>query len=191
MKKSKQRPCFTDKLPSHIPLYTGPITVATKNKPVPFLVDKAYQIHRGQIKRCFDKNNPSYKHYGGKNILVRYDSRTFVSWFIFSMKSYRGDINQSAVGRLDHAKDYTLDNIEIQSIADNSREVCIRNGLKIADFKKQPISMHCRHCDAEIRKFLMIKDAAEFNGLSIAYVSGMLRRKRLGKWLTFYFKFVV
>ena len=83
----------------------------------------AYMRWVRQRQRCNNKKCTGYKDYGGRGIKVEYDSRSFVGWFLNKTKNILiKDIKRFHVGRIDHSKNYTLDNIELVSISENTKE---------------------------------------------------------------------
>ena len=89
-------------------------------------VKSAYTAWANQRRRCYIKTNPRYKDNGAKGITVEYSSRDFVGWYLFNIKKFTG--KNPSVGRLDHSKSYTFENIRIESLEDNSMERIQRVG---------------------------------------------------------------
>lgn len=82
------------------------------------LARKAYIIWLGQRDRCGSVNHKGWKNYGAKGIRVEYSSREFVYWCL----SNRNFNINSSIGRINHSKNYSLDNIEITTRSKNAAE---------------------------------------------------------------------
>jgi len=92
---------------------------------LPFHVKKAYSSYKNQKIRCENKSVRPYRDYGKKGIRVEYTVREFVGWYLENIKKFKGQ--DPVVGRIDHARNYSLDNIEIVSRSENSKEATERN----------------------------------------------------------------
>lgn len=79
-----------------------------------------------QKDRCKNVNCKSYKWYGAKGIRVEYDSRAFVSWWLHEYA--KREWIKPSVGRIDHSKNYSFDNIEMVEFRDNVLEENARLG---------------------------------------------------------------
>lgn len=90
------------------------------------VVKKAYDTWATQRQRCRDPKTESYPHYGARGIKVEYTSREFIDWFL--KESEGRDLSQLSVGRKDHDKNYSLDNIEMVTKSENSSERYKRAG---------------------------------------------------------------
>lgn len=117
-------------------IYKGTLSSAKLRKPEMFIVNKAYASFRAQKSRCENVKDISYSWYGAKGIKIEYTQREFIAWYIneFSKKEYI----RPSVGRIDHSKNYSFDNIEIQELSDNCRESMNRTGW---EHKKKPIAV--------------------------------------------------
>ena len=80
----------------------------------------AYEVWKGQRQRCSNPNSRRYKYYGARGIKVCYSSRDFISWYLDAIQSFDG--TRPNVGRINHDKDYSFDNIKIESGSSNSKE---------------------------------------------------------------------
>lgn len=87
---------------------------------------KAITCFHNQRRRCYTKSNPRYKDNGAKGVSVEYTKDQFIDWFIKNYTEFGG--SKPSVGRIDHSKSYSLDNIRFESIADNSLERINRIG---------------------------------------------------------------
>ena len=83
-------------------------------------IKKVYHTQYGQISRCYYKKCKSYKDYGAKGIRVEYTVREFIGWYLENIKGKK--FKKRHVGRIDHSKNYSLDNIELQEASDNVKE---------------------------------------------------------------------
>ncbi len=86
---------------------------------------KFYMLWEAQRARCNNESHPAYKNYGAKGIRVDYSAFEFVQWCIKN-HSYKSD---AVVGRIDHSKNYSLDNIQSENRAASTRERNSRHGL--------------------------------------------------------------
>ncbi len=82
---------------------------------------QAYNSYRSQMKRCGDPRDPRYKYSGARGIKVTYSLADFVDWWVLNLKT-RTSWHRPTCGRIDHAKDYSFDNIEMQECSENSKE---------------------------------------------------------------------
>lgn len=129
---------------------------------------KASIAYDNQKRRCYCKTNPRYKDNGEKGIKVLYSKKEFIAWYLHYIKEYKGD--NPSVGRIDHSKSYSFDNIRIESIQDNSNERIQRCGptrarkkvfiiiaktkekIMIAESMKQAAIL-TNSCEAHIKKY--------------------------------------
>jgi len=80
---------------------------------------RAYNILSHQRSRCSNKSNKSYAYYGQKGIRVSYETREFIGWYLDNLKYWKGT-GLPDVGRIDHNKNYSFDNIEFQTRSENT-----------------------------------------------------------------------
>ena len=113
---------YPSKLYKKIHPYIGPVSY-NKTRGYAHTASTCYD---NQVRRCNSKNNPRYKDNGAKGIKVLYSKHDFIAWYIHNINFYIGD--RPSVGRIDHAKSYSFDNIRIESLADNSMERINRVG---------------------------------------------------------------
>ena len=90
------------------------------------LVKKAYSVFRCQHLRCYFKKHKGYKYYGAKGIRIEYTYDQFIGWYLNNIGDK--DPNAHHVGRIDHNKNYSLTNIEIQTPSQNTKEKNTRCG---------------------------------------------------------------
>lgn len=128
-----------------------------------------------QKRRCYGVTNPRYKDNGARGICVYYTKREFIGWYLKHLKSFKGD--NPSVGRIDHSKGYSFDNIRFESLADNSLERINRVGTTRP---KRPVKVY-RH-----RKYLKtvesLSEAVRITGVShvIKYCQGILNESEKG-----------
>jgi hypothetical protein len=101
--------------------YQGPLVRGSSRE-----VRRAYNIYHGQKARCENPKSKPYKYYGAKGIRVEYNVRQFIFWWLSSIEGKSFD--RPTCGRIDHSKNYSLDNIEIQECSDNTLELYNRLG---------------------------------------------------------------
>lgn len=100
--------------------FTGPLD---PNKGTPE-VRKALRAYYNQVNRCTQKTNKRFKNYGAKGIRVEYGSRDFVGWYLSELS--KNKLKNPSVGRIDHGKNYSFDNIRLEEFSDNSRDAIAR-----------------------------------------------------------------
>lgn len=88
----------------------------------------AFRVFLQQRQRCMNPRCKTYRLYGGRGIRVQYTSREFIGWYLHHIAIKRPKF--PSVGRIDHDKDYTFDNIELVERAENSREANKRWGSR-------------------------------------------------------------
>ncbi len=140
--------------------YTGPIGNRKTMSPA---VAKAYQSWLDQRKRCNNKNSMSYRWYGAKGIQVEYSSREFTSWYLEQFK--KRDWKQPTVGRIDHSKNYSFDNIEMQERSDNSSECAKRTNGGVGKKPSKKILVLLRDTLEPVMFFASRKEASEITGI--------------------------
>lgn len=89
---------------------------------------KAYNAWKNQGARCNSRRSKSYVTYGAKNIKRLYSSREFISWFLLNAGE---DWETCVVGRIDHNKSYSLDNIQIETKSQSLVEMITRHERRI------------------------------------------------------------
>lgn len=90
-------------------------------------VIRAYSIWKAQRARCSNRLCRSYEWYGARGIKVEYSSREFIGWWLYHRKLYP-KIKNPSCGRIDHSKNYSINNIEFVEMDANRRESNARNG---------------------------------------------------------------
>lgn len=91
-----------------------------------FLLKKARMTYLNIKSRCENTSNNRYKWYGAKNIKLEIAHKEFVSWYL--LQNNNKDFIRPSVGRIDHSKNYSLDNIELVETSQNSKERIKRLG---------------------------------------------------------------
>lgn len=82
-----------------------------------------------QRERCNNPNADQYRYYGAKGIKVEYSFEEFWKWFQ-TESGYNGeDLHKINIGRIDHNKNYSLNNIVLQSKTENLEEMANRTAV--------------------------------------------------------------
>lgn len=100
-----------------------------RNK-LPKDVMKAYITYKNQKSRCYNKNVRSFIDYGKKCIEVKYSCREFIEWYLIKIKNT--SFKDPIVGRINHSKNYSFDNIKIEERSDNSKEAMNRCAINFS-----------------------------------------------------------
>lgn len=79
-----------------------------------------------QRQRCNNPRNPDYKTYGAKGIRVEYGLVELFQWA--ESLNLRHKKEKWVIGRIDHSKNYSINNIEVQTPSENSKERMSRAG---------------------------------------------------------------
>lgn len=93
--------------------YDGPLT---RGK-MPDVAQRAYWVICDQRARCSNPRHSHYASYGGRGIRVEYSAKEFVRWYTQNVAK------GMHVGRIDHEKNYSFDNLVVQTGRENSLEV--------------------------------------------------------------------
>lgn len=130
-------------------------------KKMPFKVRLAYEKYFGMKRRS------------GVNFSVR----EFIGWWLYNLKRFKGV--EPSIGRLDHSKGYSFDNIEIQEMSENSREAILRNKrhLKTAEEFSRPLAMYDWDNNTFIGYLPSIRAAAVHFGVSQRLIQFIVRGK--------------
>jgi len=89
-----------------------------------------YKRFHHQLQRCGNPNDHRYHLYGAKGIKVEYTFQELVDWYDKHIDSYKGGLDEMNIGRIDHDKGYSLDNIQLETKSENSKERNMRNPNK-------------------------------------------------------------
>lgn len=126
---------------------------------------KARNCFHNQRRRCYTKTNPRYKDNGAKGITVDYSKEEFTKWYI---ENYPNAPGQWSVGRIDHSKSYSLNNIRFETLAENSLERINRVGTTKP---KRKIIIRCELVGEDVFIAESCRDAAKLTGINSAHVS--------------------
>lgn len=78
---------------------------------------KAYRVHAGIIQRCYNSNNPGYKHYGGRGIKMcdewRHNFHSFHKWLLDNGWDENKSKDEQTIDRIDVNGDYEPDNCRL------------------------------------------------------------------------------
>ena len=143
---------------------------------------RAYKAWKDQRQRCNNPNDARFYCYGAKGIKVRYSSEEFVAWYLLEYVK-RENWKRPQCGRIDHSRDYTLDNIELVECSDNVRERNQRLGNPCPSKR-----IGFRHIETgEERWFPSKREAARSLGVSRQLIkyqcAHTLKRKPKSNWL--------
>lgn len=142
---------------------------------------KAYRAWDNIFSRCYVKTNRSFKTYGSVGIKMEFSRKELIGWYLEEIKKFKGE--NPCIGRKDHSKNYSLNNIEIQSISENSKERIIRLGTP---FKSKPVSAISTKNGKLIKTFLSCKAAALYYKISKSTVHRQLKGDSISsKYFTF------
>lgn len=163
--------------------YTG--TLNTRSDKMTKVVRRAQGVFNGQRQRCINKNVKHYKNYGARGIRVQYTARDFIGWYLSEIEKRK--FKMPSVGRIDHDKDYSFDNIQMVEQAENAREMYHRTGGNKEVQKRAVVLVHGDEC----YKFSSVKEAAEFAGVTQVRISQAARSEQKKKiklaWDVYYF----
>ena len=97
--------------------------------------------------RCENPKYESYAYYGAKGIKYQIDPNEFCKIFKDKWKAMMDAGLRPSIDRIDPTKDYTIDNVRIVDVADNTREGNLN--MQIAWLKKRKVSKPCKDCHKE------------------------------------------
>lgn len=130
------------------------------------LVKFAFSSYRNQKNRCLNSNVRSYSSYGAMGISVEYNFSDFLSWCKKNITS--GLLAAGAtVGRVDHSKNYSLENIEAVTRSENSRERIFRSGVPMP---RVPILVTKKSTGEVVGRFDSFLSAATSTGFRLGSV---------------------
>lgn len=151
---------------------------------MPKRVEYAYNAWKNQRRRCNGKTKDKTYH----DLDVNYSSRDFINWFLKNTTEFD---YKYVVGRIDHSKGYSFDNIRLETRRESSLEERRRNGSK-------KIVMFNKFTGEELFVFNSIDEAALVTEYSYSLVSlhvfrnkkrKRVRRRASGAMVSFkYFK---
>lgn len=145
-----------------------------KFKDMPRPIVRIFQKYSDQKSRCYNKNHRLYPKYGGKGLTVDYTAYDFLVWFLRKYPEFyrKYPNNRPSVGRVDHDKGYSLDNIEIQTVAQNTAECIKRNGNPSPYGTKLNLDS-VKKIRKELAKGITLRDLAEKYGVTKGAISAI------------------
>lgn len=102
-------------------------------------------------------------------------AREFIGWWLKELKTFNG--KRATCGRIDHSRGYFWDNIEMQDMADNSREMAARTGAAARQLAKGLRIEGIDDNGCVVVKFDSIRAAARELGMSQRNVQFLVRGK--------------
>lgn len=147
---------------------------------------RSYKIFHSQKQRCENPSSHRYYLYGAKGVRVEYSAREFIGWYLENLEKKKWI--RPTTGRIDHSKNYSFDNIEMQEVELNTKDVWNRHGpklkakrvavfkgsKKIAEFDSQSSAARAYGlCRDAISRVLIgrVKRARVLNGLTFRRIS--------------------
>ena len=147
--------------------------------------NQAMHIYHSQRQRCYNPSAVSYPRYGAKGVRVEYTAAEFKLWWNKNIKRFRGiKVN---VGRIDHSKNYSLDNIEMVTATENARERIERCGLINPERPVEQVEYKTKN---PIASFKSLIEAERATGVKSQNIARMCRGRSSGKVLGFTFQYV-
>lgn len=135
---------------------------------------RGYNIFVGQVQRCTNPNVRSYKHYGAKGLRVEYSKKDFIRWYEENAKEYDGKPPQ--VGRIDHEKGYSFDNIRLEGQSENAKERWTRKG-RPESIPQKKVGLFSKMTDECIAVFASVSGCARFVDTRSTVISRNCRTK--------------
>lgn len=141
---------------------------ASCDKDAPLFVRMARRVYKDQRKRCNNMNCAAYKNYGGKGIAVEYTSTDLAHWLkkklTIKIKNRIAKGEVFHVGRVDHSKNYRLDNIELVTRQENLKE---RND-RLGGPNRKKVVCRCKVTGAVMAEYDSLAEAAKKEGITAA-----------------------
>jgi hypothetical protein len=137
------------------------------------LMEEAYRRWKVIRYRCNNPKAMHYRYYGGKGIKMKIPSKTFIEWYLCNKP--KDSTKVWSIGRIDHDKDYTLDNISFITQSDNIKERNHRNGLPINENNKNAVVMIDKITGIIIKQFFSQAEASKYLKLSNATITAMVK----------------
>ncbi len=104
----------------------------------------------------------------------KFTAREFMGWWLAELIKFKG--TTPTCGRIDHSLGYSWENIEMQDMADNSREAALRNKLGDHGLKRsKKVCVHSLETGAKLGEIANIRAAARFFGVSQRLVQFLVR----------------
>lgn len=163
---------------------TGAWRFATRSKEAM----QGYRSWLHQRGRCYTKTNAKYQYYGARGIEVEYSSVEFVKWWVKQLKT--SFWKSPTVGRIDHAKNYSFDNIKMEERSDNSKERMARIGRKGMHPPTRAIILIDMKTGSVLNEYVSLSEAQKHTGISVGNIYSICRGLRKGtrKGITFRYK---
>lgn len=94
------------------------------------VLGKAREKYSDMLQRCTNPNSCNFENYGMRGIQVLISREDFISWYVSEYPKYfeRTGIPTASINRLDNDGHDTLENIELLSVAENTKEAYHRRG---------------------------------------------------------------
>ena len=78
--------------------------------------------------RCENKKSSAYPYYGALGIKYLFNVRELIGWYVEQQS--KKNLSKPSLGRIDHSKDYSFENLELIEVFDNIRECNYRIGIR-------------------------------------------------------------
>lgn len=150
-------------------VYLGPLNILKMSA----VQARAYRSWKDQQQRCGNPNNSRYYCYGALGIRRVYTSREFIGWYESAYRKVPPTWQRVQCGRIDHAGDYRLGNVQLEACSDNTRDRNARNGNPT--YSKTLTAKNTQ--SGEIRVFESKRVAARELGVSRRAIRNQLSRK--------------
>lgn len=134
---------------------------------------KAYVLFGCMKRRCTNPIDISYKWYGGKGIKIGFTQREFMHWFIKKHKGHK--FNKVSISRKDHSKNYTFDNIFLQELSDNCKEMASRH--KKRPHKQTKVLILDKKTGVPIVSCFSVMYASEFSKIPYSTIGNVLNMR--------------
>lgn len=115
------------------------------NKQTDNFIRNGIARYKSARNRCYGSDE-RYKSY--KGLEVEFTSRQFLYWWIIQHRFFK--LKKPSLGRIDHSKNYSLDNIVLQEHSENSIEA--RERTKSSPWKSRPINVYYKGINVAIGK---------------------------------------
>ncbi len=105
------------------------------------------------------------------------NAREFMGWWLASLKTFKG--TTPTCGRIDHSKTYLWNNIEMQDMADNSREAALRTGFgqRGKTMGAKSVLAYEKETGEIVKTFPTIRETARHFGVSQRVIQFLVRGK--------------
>ena len=141
------------------------------NKQTDPYIRTAIQRFKNAKTRC--NNTELYPSYSG--IEVEFSCRQFIYWWIVQNRFF--NLNKPTLGRIDHSKGYSFDNIKLEEHSENSKEA--RERTKSSPWAAQEIDIFYNQDHVGIAK--SISQAAKYIGCGQGSVMASVNRNCIVK----------